>query len=132
MMDDVVIDRAIDVITVLAEPNRFKILAILTAEELSVGEVQRRLGVSQSLASNHLLVLHQAGLVRRRRVAQWNYYRLNHDGWDTAIRAINAVFNPEHARSDAPTGESRSVSELVGGESIRPSHQDAVTERPPQ
>jgi DNA-binding transcriptional ArsR family regulator len=95
VIDDAAFDDAVAAIKILAEPNRLTILAVLTAEELSVGEVQHRLGLPQSLTSSHLRTLHRAGLVRRRRAGTRRYDAINHDSWDAAMRAITAVFDPE-------------------------------------
>ncbi len=43
---------------------------------LTVGEIARRLGVTQPAASQHLAALRDAGLVRNRREGQYVYYEL--------------------------------------------------------
>jgi DNA-binding transcriptional ArsR family regulator len=96
-MNDPTIDKASALIKVLADRTRLRILAALTAEELSVSDLQRRLGISQPLTSFHLSVLGRVGLVKHRRDAQWTHYRLDHAGWNTAMRTINAVFDPKDA-----------------------------------
>ena len=61
---------------VLAEPLRLRILALLEREELSVGELSRALGVSQSRVSNHLRVLREAGLMAERHVGTSTFLRM--------------------------------------------------------
>jgi len=61
---------------VIAEPRRQAILDRLRAEELPVGELVRRLGMSQPLMSKHLRVLKDAGLVEVRADAQRRLYRI--------------------------------------------------------
>ena len=61
---------------VIAEPRRQAILDVLRAEELPVGELVRRLGMSQPLMSKHLRVLKDAGLVAVRADAQRRLYRI--------------------------------------------------------
>jgi ArsR family transcriptional regulator len=105
--NDHTIDDASAIIRVLADRTRLRILAaLMMAEELSVSDLQRRLGISQPLTSFHLSALSRVGLVQRRRDAQWTHYRLSHDGWNTAMRAINAVFDSEaetrSGSTDAP------------------------------
>lgn len=51
----------------LGDPNRLRILALLHREELSVGELQEVLGMSQSTVSGHLAQLRRVGLVAARR-----------------------------------------------------------------
>ena len=61
---------------VIAEPRRVAILDLLREEELPVGELVRRLGMSQPLMSKHLRVLKDAGLVEVRAEAQRRLYRI--------------------------------------------------------
>jgi len=61
---------------VLAEPNRRRILELLRQDELPVGELVRRLKMSQPSVSKHLRVLRDAGVVSVRIDAQHRRYRL--------------------------------------------------------
>lgn len=61
---------------VLAEPNRRAILSLLVASEQSVGEIERRLRMSQPAVSKHLRVLREAGFVESTVDAQRRLYRL--------------------------------------------------------
>jgi ArsR family transcriptional regulator len=61
----------------LADETRLRIFTLLTRQELCVCEIEEALGLPQSLVSNHLAVLRQAGLVRARRDetdARWIFY----------------------------------------------------------
>ena len=42
-----------------------------------VGEIQKKLGLSQSTASQYLAQLQQAGLIEARRCGQWTFYVRN-------------------------------------------------------
>ena len=62
----------------LADETRLRIFVLLTRQELCVCEIEDVLNLSQSLVSNHLAVLRQAGLVKARRDAEdarWIFYR---------------------------------------------------------
>jgi DNA-binding transcriptional ArsR family regulator len=59
---------------VLAEPTRRRILDLLRDGEQPVGELVKRLKLSQPGVSKHLRVLRDAGLVGVRRDAQRRYY----------------------------------------------------------
>jgi DNA-binding transcriptional ArsR family regulator len=59
---------------VLAEPNRRRILDLLRERERPVGELVRRLKLSQPGVSKHLRVLREAGLVSFRRDAKRHIY----------------------------------------------------------
>ena len=65
-----------DVLEVLAEPHRRRILDVLRAGESSVGALVEALGSSQPLVSKHLRVLREAGLVDVRVDGQRRLYRL--------------------------------------------------------
>jgi DNA-binding transcriptional ArsR family regulator len=62
--------------TVLAEPNRRRILDELRQGERSVGELVERLSMSQPAISKHLRVLREADLVAARTDKQHRRYRL--------------------------------------------------------
>jgi DNA-binding transcriptional ArsR family regulator len=64
------------VFEVIAEPNRRAILGLLVGSEQSVGEIERRLRMSQPTVSKHLRVLREAGFVESTVDAQRRLYRL--------------------------------------------------------
>ena len=61
---------------IIAEPNRRAILSLLAASERTVGEIERRLDMSQTSVSKHLRVLRDAGFVESRVDAQRRVYRV--------------------------------------------------------
>jgi DNA-binding transcriptional ArsR family regulator len=64
---------------VLAEPTRRKMLDLLLERPHVVGELTRRLGLSQPGTSKHLRVLRDAGLVQVRQDKQRRWYELRPD-----------------------------------------------------
>jgi DNA-binding transcriptional ArsR family regulator len=64
------------VFEIIAEPNRRAILALLVANQQSVGEIERQLRMSQPAVSKHLRVLRDAGFVESTVNAQRRLYRL--------------------------------------------------------
>jgi DNA-binding transcriptional ArsR family regulator len=66
-----------DPFNAVAEPKRRQVLDLLGARELSVNEIAKNLGWSQPMASKHLGVLKQVGLVRERREGRKRLYRVN-------------------------------------------------------
>jgi DNA-binding transcriptional ArsR family regulator len=83
-----------DVIEVISEPTRRRILDLLRVEERPVGDVVKQLKISQPLASKHLKVLRDAGLVDVRVDAQRRLYRVRPeplrelDDWLAPFRAL--------------------------------------------
>src|SRR5512142_1578294 len=61
---------------IIAEPNRRAILSLLASSERSVGELERRLRLTQTSVSKHLRVLRECGLVESRVEAQRRVYRV--------------------------------------------------------
>ena len=61
----------------LADPTRRAILARLAAGEATVGELAEPFAMSLPAVSKHLKVLERAGLIARRRQAQWRPCRLD-------------------------------------------------------
>jgi DNA-binding transcriptional ArsR family regulator len=61
---------------IIAEPNRRAILSLLVSSQQSVGEIERRLRMSQPTVSKHLRVLREAGFVEATVDAQRRLYRL--------------------------------------------------------
>jgi len=60
---------------VMGDPIRLRILGLLELQELSVGELSKALGLSQSRTSNHLRVLREAGLLQERHEGTSTYLR---------------------------------------------------------
>ncbi len=60
----------------VANIKRLEILFYLRHSELSVGEMEKKLGLSQSALSQHLAVLRRAEIVQTRRHKQQIFYRL--------------------------------------------------------
>ena len=65
-----------DVIEVIAEPTRRRILDAVRLGERSVGDLVHAVGMHQPGVSRHLKVLRDAGLVEVRQDAQRRLYRL--------------------------------------------------------
>ena len=61
---------------ILAEPNRRALLSLLITSEMSVGELERELRMTQPSVSKHLRVLREAGFVEARVDAQRRVYRI--------------------------------------------------------
>ena len=60
----------------LADPTRRAILARLATGEATVGELAEPFAMSLPAVSKHLKVLERAGLIARRRKAQWRPCRI--------------------------------------------------------
>jgi DNA-binding transcriptional ArsR family regulator len=81
----------------MANERRFMILCHLLDGELSVGELEKLLGISQSALSQHLARLRTDGLVVPRRAAQNIFYSLQ----GVEARAIMELLDNLIGTSDA-------------------------------
>lgn len=59
----------------LADPTRLRIMRLLGAMELAVGELAQVLGQSQPRVSRHIRILCEAGLAERRKEGSWVFLR---------------------------------------------------------
>ena len=69
-------DHLSNTFAALADPTRRAILARLAAGERSVSELAEPFEMSMPAVSKHLRVLERAGLIARRRDAQWRLCRI--------------------------------------------------------
>jgi DNA-binding transcriptional ArsR family regulator len=79
--------------SVLAEPQRRRILDLLRAQERPVNALVRELGISQPAVSKHLRVLREAGIVEARVEAQQRLYRVRPE----PLREIDLWLEPYRA-----------------------------------
>ena len=84
---------AVDVMDVIAEPTRRRILDAVRDDECSVKDLVERVGMHQPGVSRHLKVLRDAGLVTVRRDAQRRMYRLRAE----PLRELDAWLEPYRA-----------------------------------
>jgi len=68
---------ALDILKLLADSTRLRVLALLRCETLSVAELQDILEMGQSRISSHLGLLRQGGLVVDRKDGKKTFYSLN-------------------------------------------------------
>lgn len=78
----------------LANEHRLLILCTLINGELSVGELNASIPLSQSALSQHLASLRDAGLVATRRESQTIYYRLKGDEAIQIISVLKTIYCP--------------------------------------
>lgn len=78
----------------LANENRLMILCTLINGEMSVGELNARVPLSQSALSQHLASLREAGLVATRKEAQTVYYTLQGDEAQKIIAVLQSIYCP--------------------------------------
>lgn len=97
-------------LNLLGDESRLRLCALLRERELSVTELVRVTGISQSRVSAHLARLREGGFVRDRRDGQHAYYALS---LDTLPVTAKAVLDEAMGAADATLeGDQRRLEEL--------------------
>ncbi|MGA2530262.1 MAG: TIGR03086 family metal-binding protein [Acidimicrobiales bacterium] len=84
-----------DLVAVLSEPNRRRLLELLSTGEQTVSQLAAQFGVTRSAISQHLGVLSSAGLVQARQVGRFRYYRLDPLGMSALREALEVFWTHE-------------------------------------
>ena len=74
----------------VGEPNRMKILLLLSKGEMCVCELESALGLPQPTVSHHLGVLEQANLLQRSKKGRWVFYEVTDSPLLGLLRSITA------------------------------------------
>ncbi|WP_405524114.1 ArsR/SmtB family transcription factor [Streptomyces canus] len=95
-----------DLLRVLADPLRLRIVTLLAKETLCSTHLIEETGARQTNLSNHLKVLREAGVVETEPCGRFTYYRLKPD----AIAALAGQFADlaDSARATAENNVKRS------------------------
>jgi DNA-binding transcriptional ArsR family regulator len=78
----------------LANDRRLMILCLLVEREMSVGEINAQVGLSQSALSQHLALLRAEGLVSTRREAQTIHYSVAPGPVHALIETLHRIYCP--------------------------------------
>nr|WP_295446210.1 metalloregulator ArsR/SmtB family transcription factor [Sphingorhabdus sp. EL138] len=92
--------RAAALLRLLSNEKRLMVLCQLADGELSVGEIQSRVGLSQSALSQHLALLRDEGVVVTRRESQTIYYRVADHAAMRIIQTLAELFCPPEMRTN--------------------------------
>ncbi|MCT7350766.1 metalloregulator ArsR/SmtB family transcription factor [Streptomyces sp. 15-116A] len=88
-----------DLIRVLADPLRLRIVTLLARETLCTTHLVEETGARQTNLSNHLRVLREAGVVETEPCGRFTYYKLRPDVIDRLARQFAEL--AEQARTAA-------------------------------
>jgi SAM-dependent methyltransferase len=79
---------AVDLLQLIGEPTRVRLMALLALAELTVAEIVVVTQLAQSSVSTHLGKLREAGLVRDRKSGASTYYALNEGAMPASARKV--------------------------------------------
>ncbi len=68
------IDSSADLLKIISEPNRIKILCILNNEEICVCDLAEKIELPQNLVSHHLKVMQEGGVLDKERKGNQLFY----------------------------------------------------------
>ncbi|MEP6483700.1 MAG: metalloregulator ArsR/SmtB family transcription factor [Rudaea sp.] len=85
-------DEAARLLKMLANGQRLRVLCLLIGGELSVGQINERIDLSQSALSQHLAKLREEGLVETRRESQTIHYRLSSGPAQRIISSLHDIY----------------------------------------
>ncbi|MET9887376.1 metalloregulator ArsR/SmtB family transcription factor [Streptomyces sp. NPDC006430] len=90
-----------DLIRVLADPLRLRIVTLLAEETLCTTHLVEETGAKQTNLSNHLKVLREAGVVETEPCGRFTYYRLRPDTIEALAGQFAALARTARATSGA-------------------------------
>lgn len=116
------------ILRLLAEPTRLRLLLVLIEEPLSVAELTAVTGLTQSRVSSHLGRLREAGLVADRPQARANFYGVDIEQWPNAIRPMWGALVDQLDDSQLQRDRERAA-EIVRRRHVRGSWAESVAGR---
>ncbi len=82
------LENALELIKLLSNPTRFKMAYLLCKRELCTNDLERILGVEQTLVSHHLRAFKEMNLTKERREGRWRFYSIGDRKIQDFFRAI--------------------------------------------
>ena len=83
----------VDLLELLAEPNRRKIMRLVWNGECSAGDIAAEFDITFGAVSQHLHVLRDAGLLDVRREGRSRFYRANKQALGPLAKALEAMWS---------------------------------------
>lgn len=72
-------DKAIDKVKAVLEPNRLRVLCILSKKNICVCDLAKKMEISHNLLSFHLKTLFEAGILNKHRKGNQIFYFIKAD-----------------------------------------------------
>lgn len=91
-MKDIYEEKA-RVFKALSDPNRLRIMDMLSDDELCACKILEKLDITQPTLSHHMKILCDSGLVNSVQCGKWMHYSINHDGTELLKKSLNGIIN---------------------------------------
>jgi len=90
----------------LSNPARLEIVRLLAERQFCVNALVKRMNISQAAVSQHLKILENAGLVKKRKEGCWIHYALAADGFYGGYRFFREIGDSEDKKKKITGGAS--------------------------
>lgn len=108
----------LETLKILSDDTRFKIIELLSAQDLCVGALAKRLGITDAAVSQHLQILRKGGLLTGEKRGYWTHYSVEKAALEQAAEQLKSL----SALSTARRSECRKLT-------IHPAAADGVTRK---
>lgn len=81
----------LETLKILSDDTRFKIIELLSAQDLCVGALARRLGITDAAVSQHLQILRKGGLLKGEKRGYWTHYAVEKAALEQAAEQLKAL-----------------------------------------
>jgi len=90
------LEESSEILRALAHPLRMKILEFIdNHDSINVNKIYNTLKLEQSITSQHLRILRNAGVVNTEREGKFIHYHINYDKVNSVLRAVNNFLEAE-------------------------------------
>ncbi len=103
-MDTDSFEKKADLLLVMANAHRLRMLQTLAEREVAVNNLVDIIGISQSALSQHLAKLRSKDLVKTRRDAQTIYYSVKSEKVHVVLEMLREMFDEGQTKSLRLTG----------------------------
>lgn len=105
---------------VLSDETRFRLLRLLSREELTVNELARITQLAQPRISNHLKILREEELLIERRDGSWRHYRVDMDQITPTAQSLWPMLESAWDDESQFAGDDKRLSEVMADRSNEP------------
>jgi len=106
-------EKAADLLRTMGNEKRLHILCRIGMGEISVGDLEPLIGLSQSALSQHLAVLREKQLVKTRRVSQQIFYSLADPAVIKIIETLHELYCDIPTHGEASVHDTPQQKELI-------------------
>ncbi len=92
LFSDDQVENTTELLKSIAHPIRLKILCYLMAGEKKVSDIEQQFDSTISNISQHLTVLRKAGIITRRKQANFMFYSISNERIITLMQALKTSF----------------------------------------